>query len=65
MRISHAFQTSGNCLRTFFQNKGLEYDLKFQWIKSGKNGIPPEIGNEEPDDKETDFKEKLKNLLKS
>jgi len=51
--------------KNLLSKKGLEYDLKFQWIKSGKNGIPPEIGNEEPDDKETDFKEKLKNLLKS
>lgn len=54
-------------LRKLFKNliskKGYEYDLKFDWIVK-KSKLPKEIGYEEEENEDTDFKKKLKDLLK-
>jgi hypothetical protein len=53
-------------LRKLFKNliskKGFEYDLKFDWITK-KSKIPRDIGYEDPDDEETDYKKRLKDLF--
>lgn len=40
----------------------MEYDLKFEWITK-KSKLPKEIGYEEQDEEETDYKKKLKDLF--
>jgi serine/threonine protein kinase len=53
-------------LRKLFKNliskKGLEYDLKFDWITK-KSKMPKEIGYEDEEAEETDYKKKLKDLF--
>lgn len=53
-------------LKKLFKNlitkKGMEYDLKFDWIVR-KSKIPKEIGYEQEDNEDVDYKKKLKQLF--